>query len=242
MKIDLVSIFPDLLRQWFQQGVVGRSFGSLVTMNYYNPRDFSDDRHGRIDDRPFGGGSGMVMEYAPLARIGERLRSEGAFNIYVSPQGIPFSQPLAGQLAEKPQLAFFCGRYEGMDQRFIDKYIDVEISLGDFVISGGEMAAAVMIDAILRLVAGVLGNSQSALEDSFQGGLLDCPHYTRPELVDRMPVPAVLLSGNHGAIKRWRLKQALGETFLRRPDIFKQLQLSSEQMALLNEYLKESNE
>ena len=245
MKIEVISIFPTLVEHWFQQGVVGRALGRVAQLRYHNPRDYSSDKFGRIDDRPFGGGSGMLMQYEPLTRIAEALRREndpetpGPFNIYLSPQGVPLQQDLIQALAQKPHLAFWCGRYEGIDQRFLDRYIDLEVSLGDFVISGGEMAAAVMIDAILRQIDGVLGNQQSAQEDSFQQGLLDCPHYTRPEIVDRMRVPPVLLSGNHGEIQRWRLQQALGATFLRRPDIFNRLQLSDKQMALLNDFLKD---
>lgn len=242
IEISVVSIFPDLVRHWFSQGIVGRAENKRFILNYYNPRDYSNDNYRRIDDRPFGGGSGMVMQYEPLAKIADELNTyDKPFHIYVSPQGIPFNQGLAKQLAEQKRLTFWCGRYEGIDQRFIDKHIDLEISAGDFVLSGGELPATMMIDAILRLIDGVLGNQQSAEEDSFQHQLLDCPHYTRPEIIDNMPAPEILLSGNHQKIAQWRLKQALGATFLRRPDIFQSLNLSKQQMALLNEFLHEGN-
>ncbi|MDO4435514.1 MAG: tRNA (guanosine(37)-N1)-methyltransferase TrmD [Cardiobacteriaceae bacterium] len=245
MKIDVISLFPELVQHWFSQGVVGRAIKqhSHTHIFYHNPRHFSDDKHGRCDDRPFGGGSGMLMEYTPLSRIAEQLNQqpERPFHIYLSPQGIPFHHNIAKALSEKPRLALWCGRYEGVDQRFIDQHIDLELSLGDFVLSGGEIAAAVVIDSTLRLLDGVLGNENSAKEDSFHNQLLDCPHYTRPEVVDTMRVPDVLLSGHHGNIARWRLKQSLGQTFLRRPDIFTKLHLSSAQTALLNEFLQEIN-
>ena len=242
MQLHFVSIFPPLIAHWFSQGVVGRAVGQgKIATHYWNPRDYSDDRFGRVDDRPFGGGPGMVMQYTPLKRIHAALsqQAEKPLHVYLSPQGEPFHHDIAAALAEKPALALWCGRYEGMDQRFIDECVDVEISLGDFVLSGGEIAAAVVADAVLRLVPGVLGDAASAREDSFHQKLLDHPHYTRPENIGRIRAPEILLSGDHARIAKWRLKQALGRTFLLRPDILAQLELSDEQRTLLNEFLAE---
>ncbi|SUO94841.1 tRNA (guanosine(37)-N1)-methyltransferase TrmD [Suttonella ornithocola] len=243
MKIDFITIFPALIQHWFSQGVVGRAIEKqILQFTYHSPREESEDRHGRVDDRPFGGGPGMVMQYQPLARTAEKLNQqiERPFHIYLSPQGETFHHNIAAQLARKPHLALWCGRYEGMDQRFIDKYIDLEISIGDFVLSGGEMAAAIVADAVCRLVPSVLGDEASAIEDSFHDQLLDHPHYTRPEKIDTIRAPEILLSGDHARIARWRLKQALGRTFLQRPDIFMKLNISAEQQALLNEFLAEN--
>ena len=231
MRIDIITIFPELVRHWFDQGVVGRALAkndAPASLHYWNPRSYSDDRHQRVDDRPFGGGPGMVMQYKPL-------------HIYLSPQGTTFNHELAAELARKPRIALWCGRYEGLDQRFIDEHIDAEISIGDFVLSGGEIAAAIIIDAVLRLIPGVLGDAASAAEDSFHHKLLDHPHYTRPENTAKIRTPEILLSGNHALIARWRLKQALGRTFLHRPDILNQLELSDAQQKLLNEFLTEQH-
>ena len=245
MRIDIISIFPELVRHWFSRGVIGRALNKSdntpAVLHYWNPRDYSDDRHRRVDDRPFGGGPGMVMQYTPLARVADAINADGdrPLHIYLSPQGSTFNHELAAVLARKTRIALWCGRYEGIDQRFLDEHIDAEISIGDFVLSGGEIAAAIIIDAILRLVPGVLGDEQSAQEDSFQQKLLDHPHYTRPENTAKIRAPEILLSGNHAHIAQWRMKQALGRTFLHRPDIFCQLDLSDAQQKLLNEFLTE---
>ncbi|WP_298643942.1 tRNA (guanosine(37)-N1)-methyltransferase TrmD [uncultured Cardiobacterium sp.] len=245
MRIDIISIFPELVRHWFSRGVIGRALNKSdntpAVLHYWNPRDYSDDRHRRVDDRPFGGGPGMVMQYTPLARVADAINADGdrPLHIYLSPQGSTFNHELAAVLARKTRIALWCGRYEGIDQRFLDEHIDAEISIGDFVLSGGEIAAAIIIDAILRLVPGVLGDEQSAQEDSFQQKLLDHPHYTRPENTAKIRAPEILLSGNHAYIAQWRMKQALGRTFLHRPDIFCQLDLSDAQQKLLNEFLTE---
>lgn len=246
MHIDFVSIFPNLIAHWFTEGVVGRAIDAgIISVDYHSPRKYSDDRHGRIDDRPFGGGAGMVMQYLPLARLYHHLNqsaqhnNEPIFHVFLSPQGTPFHQGLAKALAQKPRLALWCGRYEGVDQRFIDAHIDLEISLGDFVLSGGEIAASVVADAVCRLVPNVLGDAQSAEADSFQHNLLDYPHYTRPQNIGIIAPPEILLSGNHAHIARWRLKQALGRTFILRPDLFDKFRLNDEQIQLLNEYLAE---
>ena len=246
MRIEIISIFPDLVRHWFEQGVVGRALGKAdapARLHYWNPRDYSEDRHQRVDDRPFGGGPGMVMQYEPLVRTAAAVNADGdkPLHIYLSPQGATFNHELAAELARKPRIALWCGRYEGIDQRFIDEHIDAEISIGDFVLSGGEIAAAIIIDAVLRLIPGILGDVASATEDSFHHQLLDHPHYTRPENTAKIRAPEILLSGNHALIERWRMKQALGRTFLHRPDILNQLELSDAQQKLLNEFLTEQH-
>lgn len=250
MHIDIVSIFPELIQLWFKQGVIGRALykqsNPPATLQYWNPRHYSNNRYSRIDDRPFGGGPGMVMQYEPLAKTAEAIclnaqTEEKPFQIYLSPQGTTFNHELAAVLAKKSHIALWCGRYEGIDQRFIDQYIDIEISIGDFVLSGGEIAAAIIIDALLRLIPGILGGETSAQEDSFHDKLLDCPHYTRPENTGTIRAPEILLSGNHSLIKRWRMKQALGKTFLQRPDILNKLELSEMQQELLNEFLSEQH-
>ncbi|WP_072280996.1 tRNA (guanosine(37)-N1)-methyltransferase TrmD [Rappaport israeli] len=242
MNIHIISIFPQLLAHWFSQGVISRALSqtTLAKLHYWNPRNYSHDKHQRIDDRPFGGGPGMVMQYQPLADTAKAINTQATekpFHIALSPQGEMFNQQLANQLAEKPALAFWCGRYEGIDQRFLDQHIDLEVSIGDFVLSGGEIAAAIMIDSILRLIPGILGDEQSFQQDSFQQKLLDHPHYTRPQNIGRIRTPSVLLSGNHAAITRWRLQQSLGRTFLLRPDLLDNLILTDEQQTLLNEFL-----
>lgn len=243
MRIDFVSIFPDLIANWFHQGVVARALKKkLLAFHYISPRQFSNDRHGRVDDRPFGGGPGMVMRYEPLSRTARAIAAEAEttpFQIYLSPQGNSFNHALAKGLAEKAHLVLWCGRYQGLDQRFIEETIDAEISVGDFILSGGELAAAIVADTVCRLIPGVLGDTASASADSFCDKMLDHPHYTRPENTDRIRAPEILLSGDHARIARWRLKQALGKTFLHRPDLFNQLELSDEQKILLNEFLAE---
>lgn len=244
MRFDIITIFPDLVLQWYSQGIMSRAIDrQLIHIHTWNPRDYSKDKHQRIDDRPFGGGPGMVMQYVPLAATAQAMQADDPtppYNILLSPQGEPFNQSLANQLAaHKPRLALWCGRYEGMDQRFIDRHIDLELSLGDYVISGGEIAAAVVMDSIGRQIPGVLGDIASAHQDSFQEHIFDHPHYTRPEIADRIPAPEILLSGDHARINRWRLKQALGRTFLQRPDLIDRLELNQEQEALLAEFLQE---
>lgn len=243
MQIDFVSIFPELISHWFSQGVISRAITqNLLQFNYITPRQYSDDKHGRVDDRPFGGGPGMVMQYPPLHRCAEAINERAEtkpFHIYLSPQGEPFSNALAENLATKSHLVLWCGRYEGIDARFINEDIDLEVSVGDYVLSGGEIAAAIVADATCRFIPGVLGDSESAQADSFHDKILDHPHYTRPQNTGRIPAPEILLSGDHARIAKWRLKQALGKTFLQRPDLFTNLELSAEQKALLNEFLAE---
>jgi len=214
----------------------------LMRLGAVNPRDFAPDRHRTTDDRPYGGGPGMVMSYGPLvAAIDEAARraGHGARRIALSPQGRRLDQALVAELAQLPALVLVCGRYEGIDERVVEARIDEEISLGDFVLSGGELAAMALVDAVARLQPGALGHADSAAEDSYAVGLLDCPHYTRPEIVDGRRVPEVLLGGDHEAIRRWRLKQALGRTMLRRPDLLAAAGLDEEQRGLLEEFIAE---
>jgi len=240
----IVSLFPEMFEAVTGQGVTGRGVKrGLIQVESWNPRDFTHDKHRTVDDRPFGGGPGMLMKVQPLrdaihaakAAAGGQVRV-----IYLSPQGRTLDQAGVIELAQQERLILVCGRYEGVDERLIETEIDEEWSLGDFVLSGGELPAMVMIDAIARQVPGVLGDQASAEEDSFAEGLLDCQHYTRPEILDDMQVPAVLLSGNHAEIRRWRLKQQLGRTFERRPDLLDKIDLNPEQQALLQEYLGET--
>ena len=243
MRIGVISLFPEMVSTIAEYGVVGRAQRrELIALLVENPRDFTDDAHRTVDDRPYGGGPGMVMKYAPLAAAVQAAREklpQGCPLIYLSPQGKVFDQAIARRLAELPGMVLLAGRYEGIDERFIESQVDEELSLGDFVLSGGEIAAMAVIDAVGRLLPGVLGDDESAAQDSFMEGLLDYPHYTRPEKVGDNEVPKVLLSGDHARIERWRRKQALGRSFLRRPELIEKLELDDEQQALLDEFLKE---
>lgn len=243
LDIGVVSLFPAMFETLRAGGVTARALESgLVTLKLWNPRDFTDDRHRTVDDRPYGGGPGMVMLVAPLKKAIEAARGTlGADvrRVYLSPQGRRATQADVATLSERRRLVLVCGRYEGVDERLVETAIDEELSMGDFVLSGGEIAAMALIDAMARLLPGALGHEDSAKEDSFVAGLLDCPHYSRPEVIDGRRVPEVLLSGDHAAIRRWRLKQSLGRTYLRRPELLRARRLSEEQQALLDEYLAE---
>lgn len=240
MRIDVISLFPEFIRQCADLGVVGRAHErSLIDVHGWNPRDYASGGYRRVDDRPFGGGPGMVMQIDPLRAALQAARSADAAPahvIYLTPQGRPLRQDRVRALATTPRLILLCGRYEGVDQRLIDAEVDEELSIGDYVLSGGELAAAVLIDALGRLQAGALNHPESAAQDSFEDGLLDCPHYSRPEHHALGSVPAVLLSGDHEAIRRWRRMQSLGQTWSRRPDLLEALSLSYEDAALLAEY------
>jgi len=246
MRISVVSLFPEMVATIAEYGVVGRAQQrDLVSLDIENPRDYADDSHRTVDDRPYGGGPGMVMKFEPVAgalRAAKSTLPEGSPVICLSPQGQAFDQARAKRYANLPGLLLLAGRYEGIDERLIESQVDEELSLGDFVLSGGEIAAMAVIDAVVRLLPGVLGDDESAEQDSFVEGLLDCPHYTRPEEVDGRTVPDVLLSGDHAKIARWRHKQALGRSFLRRPDLLEKLDLSNEQRVLLAEFLKEQRQ
>lgn len=244
MRVDVVTLFPEFVRQVGECGVTGRAMQrGLLQLHTWNPRDYTHDRHRTVDDRTYGGGPGMVMRYEPLRDAIRAVRTESpqARVVYLSPQGRLLNQTAVQELAERPGLILVAGRYEGIDERLMAREIDEEWSIGDYVLSGGELAAMVLIDAVARLQPGALGDEDSAAQDSFSAGLLDCPHFTRPETVDGMAVPAVLLGGNHADIERWRAKQALLRTWQRRPELLTQLQLSQEQQVLLEEVLREQN-
>lgn len=239
MRFDVISIFPELVSAVAASGVTGRAVErGLLALHCWNPRDFTDDRHNTVDDRPYGGGPGMVMKFEPLARCVQAARqaAPGAKVAYLSPQGRKFDQRAAREFAGRPGLILVAGRYEGVDERFIEAEVDEEWSIGDYVLSGGELAAMVIIDAVARLLPGALGDAESAEQDSFMEGLLDCPHYTRPESIDGRQVPAILLGGDHQRIARWRRRQALGRTWERRPDLLEALELDDEDRRLLQEY------
>ncbi len=246
MRIDVVTVFPDLIATATGFGVTGRAVErGIASVSTWDPREFATDRHRSVDDRPYGGGPGMVMGVEPLRsalRAARAVAPEGSRKIYLSAQGRVLNHAILSELAGLPGMILLAGRYEGVDERLIESEIDEELSIGDFVLSGGELAAAVVIDAVLRLLPGVLGDAESARQDSFFSGLLDCPHYTRPEMVDGMAVPQVLLRGNHEEIRRWRLKQALGRTWIRRPELLEDLCLTQEQTDLLNEFIAEEGD
>ncbi|MFD1216235.1 tRNA (guanosine(37)-N1)-methyltransferase TrmD [Microbulbifer celer] len=244
-RIALVTIFPEMFAALTDFGISGRAVkDGLLEVRCWNPRDFTSDRHRTVDDRPYGGGPGMVMLPGPLTQALTEARNWAeetaeAKTIYLSPQGRQLDQSGVEALSDSGNLVMLAGRYEGVDERVIETLVDEEWSIGDYVLSGGELAAMVVIDAITRFIPGALGHDQSALEDSFAQGLLDCPHYTRPEAFQGISVPEVLLSGNHERIRRWRLKQALGRTQQRRPDLLEKLALTPEQSQLLEEFLQE---
>lgn len=226
-----------------EHGVSGRAVAQQkVSVSIWNPRDFTHDNYQTVDDRPYGGGPGMLMKIQPLQdaiHAAKAAAGSKAKVIYLSPQGRKLDQQGVLELAQQEQLILVAGRYEGIDERLVQAEIDEEWSLGDFVLSGGELAAMTLMDAVIRLVPGVLGHEQSAQQDSFMAGLLDCPHYTRPEYYQGQGVPAVLLSGNHEKIRQWRLKQSLGRTWQRRPDLLENLELTTEQQRLLTEFQRE---
>jgi len=243
MRIGIVSIFPNMIGCIGNHGVVGRAIEQdRVQLECIDPRKHTADPHRAVDDRPYGGGPGMVMKFAPLAEAIRAARQRVQVDapvICLTPQGRPFRQADAVRLAALPGFVLVAGRYEGIDERVIDSEVDEELSLGDFVLSGGEIAAMAVIDAVARLLPGVLGDADSAQQDSFMAGLLDYPHYTRPEEIEGRRVPPVLLSGDHAEIARWRRKQALGRSYVRRPDLVEALELSVDQRELIDEYLEE---
>ena len=248
MQIALVSLFPEMFTAVGDHGVTGRAVKQgLVTLRHSNPRDYTVDKHRTVDDRPYGGGPGMLMKIDPLQQaIAAAREAIGADAtdvkvIYLSPQGQRFTHGKAVALAQEQALILVAGRYEGVDERLIEAEVDEELSIGDYVLSGGELAAMVVIDAVTRQLPGVLGHELSAQEDSYVDGLLDCPHYTRPEEYQGKRVPDVLLGGNHEEIRRWRLKQALGRTYERRPDLLQGRAMTPEEEKLLAEYLREHN-
>jgi tRNA (guanine37-N1)-methyltransferase len=247
-RFDVVTIFPEMFAVLRDFGISRRAVDrGLWALQCWNPRDFTEDAHRTVDDRPYGGGPGMVMQVEPLSRAisAARAAQQGVLGrpgrvIYLSPQGRPLDHAGVACLAQEPGLILLCGRYEGVDQRLIDTEVDEEVSVGDFVVSGGELPAMLLMDAVIRLLPGALNDADSAVEDSFVAGLLDCPHYTRPEFHGGERVPAVLMSGNHAEIRRWRLKQALGRTWMKRPDLLIRRELSREENLLLERFKQES--
>lgn len=243
MQFGLISLFPDMFAALTAGGITARAIErGLIQLHTWNPRDFSPDKHRRVDDRPYGGGPGMVMQVQPVrsaiqaakATLGETTRV-----IYLSPQGRRLNQAGVKTLLADSRLILLAGRYEGIDERVLQQDVDEEWSIGDYVLSGGELAAMVLIDALTRWLPGALGHEESAAADSFYHGLLDCPHYSRPEVIADQAVPAVLLTGNHGEIERWRLKHALGRTWLRRADLLTQRTLTPLEQQLLTEFIDE---
>jgi tRNA (guanine37-N1)-methyltransferase len=243
MQVAVVTLFPQMFEAVERWGITSRALQrGILELDCINPRDHAFDRHRSVDDRPYGGGPGMVMMVQPLRdaiRAARTRLGEDTHTVYLSPQGRRVDQAAIAELATRQRLIMVCGRYEGVDERLLEREVDEELSVGDFVLSGGELAAMLVVEAMTRLLPGALGNEESASCDSFANGLLDCPHYTRPEVSDGLRVPPVLLSGNHDAIRRWRLKQALGRTWQRRPDLLREAQLDEEQRALLEEFVSE---
>jgi len=242
MRFDVVTLFPDFIRQCADIGVVGRARErGLVQVECWNPRDYASGNYRRVDERPFGGGPGMLMLIEPLRACiaAARAAGEAAPLVHLSPQGERLTQATVRRLASMPRLLLLCGRYEGIDERLVQCEVDEEISIGDYVLSGGELGAAVLIDAIGRLQYGALNDADSATQDSFEDGLLDCPHYTRSESEGTVGIPEVLLSGDHAAIRRWRRQQSLGRTWLRRPDLLARVVLGKEDRALLEAFRRD---
>ena len=246
MQVEVITLFPEMFAAISEYGITSRAVRQgLLSLNCWNPRTYTEDRHQTVDDRPFGGGPGMVMKIQPLERALSAAREaagDRAKVIYLSPQGRQLKQAAVRELANEESLILIAGRYEGIDERFIEAHVDEEWSIGDYVLSGGELPAMVLIDAVTRLLPGALGHADSAEEDSFTDGLLDCPHYTRPEVYADQRVPEVLLSGNHEHIRRWRLQQALGRTWERRADLLDCRSLSGEEKKLLDEYIRQRND
>jgi tRNA (guanine37-N1)-methyltransferase len=243
MRLGVVSLFPQMFDAITQYGVTGRAVTQgKLNLDYWDPRDFTQDKHRTVDDRPYGGGPGMVMKVEPLRdaiQAAKQQLGEDTKVAYLSPQGKLLDQQKLKELATRETMIFVAGRYEGIDERLIEQEIDEEWSIGDYVLSGGELAAMVLIDGVARLLPGVLGDEESAQQDSFMDGLLDHPHYTRPEQLDDQLVPEVLLGGDHEAIRKWRLKQSLGRTWLRRPDLLEMATLTDEQKKLLEQFIAE---
>ena len=240
MRIAVVSLFPTMIREALAHGVIGRAMQrGIVDVGYFNPRDYATDVHRTVDDRSYGGGPGMVMKVEPLRcamREAAQGMTQGTRRVYMGADGRRFDQSLARSACDWPGLVLVAGRYEGVDERFIERETDEQWSIGDYVLSGGELPALVVIDAIVRLLPGTLGCEESAVQESFSDGLVDWPHYTRPPSVEGDEVPAVLVSGDHAAIHRWRLQQALGRTWLRRPELLESRGMTDEERALLEEF------
>lgn len=243
MRVEIITLFPEMFDA-LKHGVIGRAqTRELLKLNYWNPRDFTEDNYHRVDDKAYGGGPGMVMMAPPLSaaiKAAKQNVETPAPVFYLSPAGRVFNQSVAQDwVARYPNIILLAGRYEGVDQRLLETEVDEQWSIGDYVLSGGELAAMVVIDTLARLLPGVLGHEDSAAQDSFMNGLLDCPHYTKPEVFAGLSVPKVLKSGNHAAIAEWRLKQSLGQTWKQRPDLLVNRPLSAQEQRLLDEYIDE---
>jgi tRNA (guanine37-N1)-methyltransferase len=241
IRFDAVTLFPEMFAAVTASGITARALQrGLWEMQAWNPRDFTTDAYRSVDDRPYGGGPGMVMLGEPLEKALDAVRTAGGGPVvYLSPQGSRLDHAKVVELAGRKAVTLLCGRYEGVDERLLRRRVDEELSLGDFVLTGGELAAMALIDAVVRQLPGALGDEESAVEESFADGLLDCPHYTRPETYAGERVPEVLLSGHHENIRRWRLKQSLGRTWLRRPELIAARRLSEEETRLLDEFRRE---
>ena len=243
MRFDVITIFPEMFQAITDYGITRRALETgKLDVCCWNPRDFSEGEYRAVDDRPYGGGPGMVLMAKPLAETIKAIRAkvgEEPWLVYLSPQGQLLHQDIVADLTVKENLILLTGRYEGVDERVLNAYVDKEYSVGDYVLSGGELAAMVVIDAVARQLPGVLGNEESVEQDSFAAGLFDCPHYTRPEVFEGVRVPEVLLSGNHENIRRWRIKQSLGRTWMRRPELLRTVDLDEEQKTLLEEFKAE---
>jgi tRNA (guanine37-N1)-methyltransferase len=241
VRFDVVTLFPEVFHLFRGQGVTSRALAAgIAELHLWNPRDYTRDVHRTVDDRPYGGGPGMVMKAEPLKAALENAREAAPASrvAYLTPQGWTLNQAAMIEIASRPGWILIAGRYEGIDERLVEGHVDEEWSIGDYVLSGGELPAMVVMDAVIRLLPGALGHAESAAQDSYMSGLLDFPQYTRPEVIDGKRVPDVLLSGNHEAIERWRLQQALGRTWLRRPDLLQSRGLASDEQALLDEFIQ----
>ena len=241
MRFDILTLFPEMFSSPFKESILAKAIEKgLIEVRTINIRDFALDKHRIVDDAPYGGGQGMVMKVEPIARAIEQVKSEdpSVRTIYLTPEGKPLNEEMARQLSSRSHLILLCGRYEGVDERVRELFIDEEISIGDYVLTGGELAAMVLVDAVSRLLPGVLGSDRSAEEDSFFGSLLEYPQYTRPASFRGYEVPGVLLSGNHQAISLWRRKEALRRTWMRRPDLLSKASLSEEDKKILEEISK----
>ncbi len=235
MKITILTLFPEMFKGFLGESIIKRAIeNKLLDFNIINIRDYTFDKHKQVDDSPFGGGAGMLLKPEPLFRALDDIKSRGKV-IFTSPQGKTLNQNLVKEFVEEEAITIIAGHYEGIDERVIEKYVDLEVSIGDFVLTGGELPAMVIADAVARLIPDVLGNSESYVNDSFYNGLLDCPHYTRPAVYEEMEVPEVLLSGHHKNIEKWRKKESLKRTFLRRPDLLENKEFTIEEEKLLKE-------
>lgn len=236
MKIDILTLFPEIFQVFEKWSIVGRTIDKgIVSLNKINIRDFSEDKHKRVDDYPFGGGPGMVMKPEPIFKALEEVKTNDSLVIYLSPQGKVYNQQLANTLSKEKHLILLCGHYEGIDDRIVENYVDLEISIGDYVLTGGEIPAMVVIESIIRLLPGVLGGEKSYMEESHYNGLLEHPQYTRPRIFNGLAVPEILLSGDHQKIEAWRKYESLKNTYIKRPDLLEKIKLTNEEIQILEE-------